>query len=181
MILSEPDLIEATKQGLIYVDDRLKISLITIDISIDKLFRRREVKATTINEHALSQEQFIDELLEQKEITFGKAVHLVLSAAEMIKEDDTEIKAIETLLDKSSHIKEKMPDDVISLGDYALIIMQVFNMKGGILYSLFPNDRYAARELAYLGFLDVKRSPYVKISGEEALRIFSRVLKIFEE
>jgi hypothetical protein len=74
----------------------------------------------------------------------------------------------------------EQPTD-ISLGQYAYLIMKAFNIPGGLMYRLMPGSRYAAREIAYLGFVTENPSPYRSISGQEAMQILNNVLSWKEE
>jgi hypothetical protein len=123
---------------------------------------------------------FLDEFLAQDKVTFGNAVYLVLSGAGMVEEGATVENAVEVLGVQDWGIKEKAPEEPISLEEYSYLLMRVFKIGGGFMYALFPSARYAFRELRYLGFIDPPIDPGRTLSGEEALRILASVLELKE-
>lgn len=65
MILGYEQLIKAEKKGQLIVKDRKDFSAFSLDLRLGKLFQRDEKKAAKLDEHKLSQEQFIEEILEE--------------------------------------------------------------------------------------------------------------------
>ena len=127
--------------------------------------------------------EVIDALLEQKEASIGSAAYIVLSAAGLLS-DDTGIEDAFLALKEQKWIKikeEKTPNSPVKLGEFSFILMKAFDIKGGILYSIFPGTRYAAKELACLGFIDGDKSPYRYVSGEEVLQMLGSILDLKEE
>ena len=119
----------------------------------------------------------IDELLEKEAADWGNTAYLVLTAAELIDEN-TEVSAVLTTLEKQQwNLKSKQEEELITLGDYSYMLMEAFNVPGGLMYKLIPGPRYATRELSYLNFIDYDKSPYRTLSGEEVLRIMGRLLE----
>ena len=55
--------------------------------------------------------------------------------------------------------------------------MEIFNMKGGIMYTLFPSPRYASRELGFKGYIKSDYGAYRTVSGREAIQILGRILR----
>jgi hypothetical protein len=123
----------------------------------------------------------IDQVLEQKKVGYSYAAYLVLSAAGIIKDTATPEQAMEALKQQDWGIKVPEEPTDISLGQYAYLIMKAFNIPGGLMYRLMPGSRYAAREIAYLGFVTENPSPYRSISGQEAMQILNNVLSWKEE
>jgi hypothetical protein len=54
--------------------------------------------------------------------------------------------------------------------------MKAYDARGGVMYSLFQNTRYACREIAYWDWLDENVSPYRTLSGDEAVDLLSQML-----
>lgn len=123
----------------------------------------------------------IDEILAQKKLGYSYAAYLVLSAAGVIPDTATPEQALEALAQQDWDIKIPEGPADITLGQYAYLLMRAFNIPGGLMYRLIPGPRYAAREIAYLGFVTEQPSPYRKISGEETLQILENVLNWKEE
>jgi hypothetical protein len=55
--------------------------------------------------------------------------------------------------------------------------MQAFEIKGGVMYRIFPGPRYAGRELSYLGLIRGNGSPTRTFDGDEAIGILGRLLE----
>lgn len=123
----------------------------------------------------------IDQVLEQKNVGYSYAAYLVLSAAGIIQDTSTPEQAMEALKQQDWGIRVPEEPTDISLGQYAYLIMRAFDIPGGLMYRLLPGGRYAAREIAYLGFVADNPSPYRNLSGEEALQILNNVLAWKEE
>ncbi|MCX7787899.1 MAG: hypothetical protein N2442_09405 [Spirochaetes bacterium] len=118
----------------------------------------------------------IDQVLGQKKVGYSYATYLVLSAAGIVKDTATPEQALEALRQQNWGISVPEAPTDISLGKYAYLLMKAFDIPGGLMYRLIPGPRYAAREIAYLGFVTENPSPYRSLSGEEALQILHNVL-----
>ncbi|RKX76661.1 MAG: hypothetical protein DRP87_11260 [Spirochaetes bacterium] len=119
----------------------------------------------------------LDSLLEEEKATWGKCSYLVLSAAGIIPEDASEEDAMRTIMERGWQRREKATDEPIKLGRYSFLIMQAFDLKGGIMYTIFRSPRYASRELGFKGFIRGDSGAYRTLTGEEAVRILGRVLE----
>jgi len=122
------------------------------------------------------QNAVVDDLLEEEKATFGKSVYVILTAAGIIDESLTPEEAAAFISPKEWHVKEKSADTPVTLGEFAAILMHAFDIKGGFFYSLFPGPRYATREIAFRGFVFGRASPYMHISGSEALTIMRKAV-----
>jgi hypothetical protein len=72
-------------------------------------------------------------------------------------------------------------EDPVNLGEFSLMVMESFDIPGGLMYNLLPSPRYAARELAFRNIVQGEAYPRMAISGERAMRIIGRVLALQEE
>jgi hypothetical protein len=54
--------------------------------------------------------------------------------------------------------------------------MKSFGIKGGLMYRIFPNPRYACRELVRLRIVQGRTDPGGRLSGERFLRILGNTL-----
>ena len=120
----------------------------------------------------------IDHLLEEENAGFGNTVYLVFTAAEEISADASLQEAVKHLADKHWKMQLRDTDDPIRVGEFSLIVLKAFSLKGGLFFRIFPRPRYAAREFAYLELIPYDRNPYGYISGEEVLRIIGKVLEL---
>jgi hypothetical protein len=119
----------------------------------------------------------IDELLAERQASFGRAAYMVLAARELLPEDATPEQAVQALAGLGWKLRVRAAAEPLTLGEYCRLVMIALQIKGGLMYRLLPGPRYAARELAYLGFIKGDRSPYRSLSGEEALRILQAALE----
>jgi hypothetical protein len=125
--------------------------------------------------------ELLDELFEEPITSLGQAAYLVLTSVDRIPEETTPAEAAASLTDQGWTVPERSSDDPLTLGEYSYLLMQAFELKGGLMYRIFPGPRYAGRELAYLELIRGDTSPYRTFSGEEAIGILSRLLEWKEE
>ena len=64
----------------------------------------------------------------------------------------------------------------ISLRDTAFLIMQAFGFKGGIMYSIFENPRYAYREMLHRRIIQGRADPAMTVSGQRLMQIIGSAL-----
>jgi hypothetical protein len=73
------------------------------------------------------------------------------------------------------------PMQEIKLRQVALLIMQAFDLKGGLMYSVFKNPHYAYREMVYQEIIQGRADPGMAVSGESLLFMISQVLSHIDE
>jgi len=66
-------------------------------------------------------------------------------------------------------------EDVIPIKTYAFLLMKAFDVKGGMMYRIYPCPRYAYRDLRYLAVIQGKNNPTASMTGTTMLQIFSRI------
>jgi len=119
----------------------------------------------------------LDQVLENPRLNYGQAAYLVLTAAGKLAEDASTADAARALADQGWKVRARPAEDPVSLGEYCLLVMQAFELKGGLFYRVFPGPRYAARELAHRRFITGKAYPGRAVSGEEAVRLLGGALE----
>jgi hypothetical protein len=120
--------------------------------------------------------ELLDALLEEQTASFGQASYLVLTAAGRLSDEASTADAALVVTAQGWKVPHKDADEPVTLGEYSYLLMQAFEMKGGLMYRIFPGPRYAGRELAYLRFIRGDTSPYRLLRGEEAIGILGRLL-----
>ncbi len=125
--------------------------------------------------------EVIDALLEEETTSFGQAAYLVLTASARISDDTTPAEAAAEIVGQGWTVPARTAEEPLTLGEYSFLLMQAFELKGGIMYRIIPGPRYAGRELAYLRFIKGNTSPYRTFSGEEAIGILGRLMEWKEE
>ena len=71
-------------------------------------------------------------------------------------------------------------DEPLSLKDAAFLIMRAFELKGGVMYSLFKNPRYAYREMVYRRLIPGRINSKMKVSGPKFLSVLDNTLNYLE-
>ena len=122
--------------------------------------------------------EVIDQVLEQQELIYKNGAYFILSAAGMVPETVQPEEAFAALLEKKEEwkLKDVLPQKQMRLGEFSYILMRALDIRGGLLYRIFPGPRYAARELAYTGIIKGSSDPYREITGGEALQILGDTL-----
>ncbi len=117
----------------------------------------------------------MDVVLAQEKLTMGAASFLLLTGTGFLDDGSTLEQAAAALAQKIPEAKAAW-DKEITLGEYSLYMMKLNRMKGGLMYALFPNGRYALRELRYLDVVQGQAFPAMSLSGERAARILGKLL-----
>jgi len=117
----------------------------------------------------------IETLLSAKTITYAQASRFVLEAANVLATDNTE-EAFNYAIQQNWLPKKLAANNPARLDNISLLLMQSFNTRGGIMYSITKSPRYAYRELAYLNVIQNRSDPSMLVSGEQLLYYISRIL-----
>jgi hypothetical protein len=115
----------------------------------------------------------LDGILNAQEITCSQVARFILTAANALPGGGD---AFTAAMRNNWLPAGAAADKPISLGELSLLIMKSFGLKGGVLYTFFPNPRYACRELIYLRIVQGRTDPDERLDGQAFLRILSRVL-----
>jgi len=91
------------------------------------------------------------------------------------------IRAAEALAAQGWQAPQRPAAEALTLGEYCFLLMQAYELKGGLMYRIAPGARYAARELAYRKLIRGKAYPNRTLSGEEALAILRGLLEQLEQ
>jgi hypothetical protein len=121
----------------------------------------------------------LDLLLDTRELSYAQAAWAVLEAAEALPQGaagQDRAEAFRFARKWGWLPRRARTEDPILLRELSLLIMEAFRLRGGIMYSLFHNGRYAHRELVYRRFIQGRADPVQRVSGERLFRILGRVL-----
>jgi hypothetical protein len=120
----------------------------------------------------------LDALLGTNAVTTSIAARFVMGAADLTSPELSGVvannAAYEAALSKGW--VKKGPEEAISVQETAFLMMNVFELKGGIMYSIFHNPRYAYREMIYLRLIPGRTYASMKLSGQKFLQILGKVL-----
>jgi hypothetical protein len=67
-------------------------------------------------------------------------------------------------------------ESAITLQELSFLIMNAFDLRGGLMYTLFRNPRYAYREMIYRQLIQGRAYSNMNVSGIRFLQILGRVL-----
>lgn len=119
----------------------------------------------------------IDKILETEAATFGQAAYLIQTALD----DGSDGLDFETAFERFKSENQNLirdsvtAEDVIPVKTYAFLLMKAFDVKGGMMYRIYPCPRYAYRDLQYLGVIQDKKNPDAVMSGASLLQILGRI------
>jgi outer membrane protein OmpA-like peptidoglycan-associated protein len=121
----------------------------------------------------------IETILNTGAITYGQAAAFTLEAANLIAANNNE-EALNYAIQRNW-----LPANVGSgaparLDRLSLLLMRSFDMKGGIMFSIFKNPHYAYRELKHQKIIQSRSSPGQSISGEQLLSYISKLLVLYD-
>ncbi|MDR3249189.1 MAG: hypothetical protein LBT39_10440 [Treponema sp.] len=115
----------------------------------------------------------MDHILNTRALSSAQAAWFIMMAANKLPSG---IDAFALARERHWLSPRARPDSPIQLGEASYLIMRSFDLKGGILYTLFPGPRYACRELVALQFIQGKTDPGSRLGGVEFLQLLGRVL-----
>ena len=122
----------------------------------------------------------IETLLNTKTVTYAHASRFILQAANVFTTIDTN-EAFNFASERDWLPKDLSSGDQAKLSHLSLLLMNSFNIKGGLFYSLFGSPHYAYRELVYLGVIQGRHAPNMPVSGEDMLFYINRLIAILED
>ena len=122
--------------------------------------------------------QKVEIMLTVPAIDWAAAASFVLEAADHGIFSDSE--AFLYAKDRNWLPKNAVPEENARLNGISLLLMESFNLKGGIMYSIFTNPHFAYRELVYRRIIQGRSDPTMVVSGEELLFLTSKFLSIRE-
>lgn len=124
--------------------------------------------------------EFLDQVLSEQELSYGSGAYLLLASAGLVPEESTPEEALSYLSERQIALPGKSPETPLSLGEYSFLVMQIYELSGGLMYRILPSPRYASRELSHRGIIQGRAYPGMSISAERGMRILGRVLQLDE-
>jgi len=113
----------------------------------------------------------IDTILGEETATVGSVASVALTAGDLISDDSTPAKAVDAAIAAGWLPETARAPDPAGFGTLAYILMQVFEVPGGLMYRIFPGPRYATREFTYQGWSPIRIGPSDSFSGEFLLSV----------
>ena len=121
----------------------------------------------------------LDRLLETEAVSAGSAARFVLGAASLVPEELSGAEAEEAAFRMAQERGwlQKEAGETLSLKETAFLVMNAFNVPGGVLYSLTHSPRYAYREFLYLKLIQGRSDQDFTVSGFRLLQIIGRTVE----
>ncbi|MDR0402945.1 MAG: OmpA family protein [Treponema sp.] len=116
----------------------------------------------------------LERILALPSLSYGEAAWGVLNAAGA--PEDSSGGAYRVAADSGWLPKNAAEADPVTMDSLSFLVMKALNIKGGLMYALFPGPRYAYRELVYRKIITGRAYSTMTVSGQRFLRILSRAL-----
>ena len=113
----------------------------------------------------------LETILESPVISCAQAARFVFASQGI-----THQVAFDTAMERGWLPHNAAPDDPITLGSLSFLIMQAFDIKGGMMYAIVPGPRYAFRTMVSRSLIQGAADPAMTVSGERFLHILGNVL-----
>jgi len=139
----------------------------------------------------------LETLLESSAVTYGQAAMFVIASAKGELSGEIEAAAHDDSSYDSDALTQKdyfdralalgwIPEgaaagDPVTLDKLSFLMMSVFEMKGGLMYAIFPGPRYAYRSMVSKNIIQGTSDPGMKVSGERFILILGNALSFTEE
>ena len=121
----------------------------------------------------------MDTMLDSDTVSSALAARFILCAAELMPPEPSGAEAEKAAYDMAvskGWIKKAAASDAVTMKTAAFLIMKAFNLKGGIMYSLFKSPRYAYREMVYRKLIGGQTDQNIKVSGAGLLSMLDNTL-----
>ena len=120
----------------------------------------------------------MDALLEAETVIAAVLARFVFGAADLLPPELSGPEAEKAAYDMavSNGWVKTSGDESSTLKNTAFLVMQAFDLKGGVLYSLFGNPRYAYREMIYQKIITGHADQNMMVTGQGFLQILDRVI-----
>jgi hypothetical protein len=115
----------------------------------------------------------VDELLRQVPAEQGHVAYMVLTTAGILNDQVSAGGAFRHAQQVGLLPPDNAPDDPVTFGLFAHLMLEAFSIPGGAMYRAFPGPRYAAREVVARQWSRQRRTPRELIDGETVMRILS--------
>ena len=120
----------------------------------------------------------MDSMLTATSVSASMGARFVLGAADLLDAElsgeEAEKEAYELAV--SNGWIRVAEDENLTLQDTAFLMMKAFEMKGGVMYSLFETPRLAYREMIYQKLITGHVDGTMKVHGPRFLQILDRVM-----
>jgi len=117
-----------------------------------------------------------ENLLNTDVVSYAQASRFVLEAADIMSSSDAANEAFQYAFNRGWLPKNVNAEDKAQLNHIALLLVNSFDVKGGLLFSITNNSRYAYRELKYINVIQGRVDSAMPVSGERLIFYTNRLL-----
>lgn len=111
-------------------------------------------------------------------LTVGASIRLLAVAAGSLRPEVGLEEARATLTRLGIRLPRDPDDSPITFGNFAFLLCQLFDIRGGVMYGIFPGPRSAFNELLARGLLPEYARPGGMISGPDAVFVLRRFIQL---
>jgi len=133
----------------------------------------------TIGLSAQSAAQEMETILGTQAVTYAQITRFTLEAANVMTTNNRE-EAFNYALERNWLPGNIVSSDLVRLDQVSLLLMNAFDLKGGLFYTITGNRHYAYRELVYQQVIQHRAQPAMNVSGEQFLFYINRLLAMQE-
>ena len=119
----------------------------------------------------------VSKMIESESVTYEDVAYFCAINLGLVNDDTSPEDALVALFEAKIFSMPKDPKANITYDAVANMCMKTWKIKGGLFYTLTKSDRYAFKELQYLGFISTSENPKKKVSGTEVLNLITRCLE----
>ena len=120
----------------------------------------------------------ITEILDSKKATFGQACYISAVQQDLIEDDASFDDAIMVLKEEGQIPERVNSDDVIPMIDAVYIFSQMWDIKGGLMFTLTKGaPRYAFRQFQADGLISSSVDPSFNLSGSDLLQLYTACVR----
>jgi hypothetical protein len=121
--------------------------------------------------------EVIQELRSADEVGYREAAYAVLVSSGELPDSARPDAALNDRLRRLLGWEERPTDGPVSVAEFSFLVMEGFDIPGGLLYRIAPGPRYAIRELRFRRIVLERLNGPSPIRGPEALRILGKAVE----
>lgn len=124
---------------------------------------------------------YVSKMIESPCVTYEDAAYFCAINLGLIQEADSPKDALVALDREKVFPMPKNPSANITYDAFSNMCLRTWKIKGGLLYTITKSNRYAFKEMQYLGFIPVSEEPKTEVSGIQMLNMFTRCIEMTEK
>lgn len=122
---------------------------------------------------------FFTTVFEAEQLTWEQAAFLVMAGTERVSDSVSPNQAWESLSKTQWYTNIPERGSAITVSQLSYLLTKAFEVKGGLWFTLFGNERYSYRELVFKKVIPGSLDPQSTISGTEAMKVLEKAMAFF--